>query len=258
MPRIFCFGLWLGLLSSSSFAQLGGFDELYGEGVHRYFANDLSGADQILSQVINAGSKDPRVYYFRGLVHESMGADGTADFTSGARLEAEGKRVVDVGTSLTRVQGRVRTKIEEARRDARIQVEQQQLMLEQARRHQSESSANRLQPVPAPASNESPFPTDSIPANDTGLAPLTPAAPAAPEAPMSDTSDPFGDDAAPAGDATPAAGSDPFGAPAGDTPAPATPAPAPATPAADDPFGAPAGATPASEAPTAKDPFGGT
>lgn len=242
MPRIFCFGLWLGLLSSSSFAQFGELDELYGEGVHRYFANDLSGADQILSQVISSGSQDPRVYYFRGLVHECMGGGGEADFENGARLEAEGKRVVDVGTSLTRVQGHVRTKIENARRDARIQVKQQQLMLEQARQHQNEASASSL--PPAPASNASPFPVESIPANDTGLAPLTPAVPAAPAAPLSDTSDPFGDDAAPAtGETAPVPGGDPFGAPAGD-------APATETPPVDDPFGAPA-------TEPMDDPFGG-
>lgn len=247
MPRIFCFGLWLGLLSSSSFAQFGGLDELYGEGVHRYFANDLSGADQVLSQVIASGSQDPRVYYFRGLVQECMGGGGEADFEVGARLEAEGKRVVDVGTSLTRVQGHVRTKIETARRDARIQVKQQQLMAEQARQAQSEASVGSM--PPAPASNASPFPMESIPANETGLAPLTPATPAAPEAPMSDTSDPFGDDAAPAvGDPAPATGEDPFGAPAGE--APATGAPATEAPAADDPFGAPA-------TEPIDDPFGG-
>ena len=273
MSRIFCFGLWLGLLSSTSFAQLGGLEELYGEGVHRYFANNLVGADEVLSQVIDAGSTDPRVYYFRGLVHECLGTGGEADFESGARLEAEGKgkRPVDVGNALSRVQGHVRTKIETARRDARIQVEQQQLLLEQARRSQIEARAKSL--PPAPASNASPFPTESMPADDTGLAPLTPATP---PAPASDTSNPFGDDAAPAADAP--AADDPFGAPAAETPAaaPATGAPeaddpfgapaaeAPATappaadaPAADDPFGAPAAETPATAPPAADDPFGG-
>ncbi|MCA9181437.1 MAG: hypothetical protein KDA51_08285, partial [Planctomycetales bacterium] len=149
--------------------------------------------------------------------------------------------------SLMRVQGHVRTKIETARRDARVQVKQQQLMLEQARQAQNEANVESM--PPASASNASPFPMESIPANDTGLAPLTPAAPAAPEVPMSDTSDPFGDDAAPAvGDPAPATGDDPFGAPAGE--APATEAPATEAPAADDPFGAPA-------TEPIDDPFGG-
>ncbi len=219
MSRIFCFGLWLGLLSSTSLAQLGGLDELYGEGVHRYFANDLSGADQILSQVVDAGSQDPRVYYFRGLVHECMGADGVVDFESGARLEAEGKRVVDVGTALTRVQGRVRTKIETARRDARIVVNQQQLLQQQARQQQFEASGNSL--PAAPSRDASPFPMELIPADETGLAPLTPAAPTAP---TGDVTDPFSDDAAPAGETAPATEDDPFNSPA------------PEAPAIDDPF----------------------
>ena len=66
MPRIFCFALCLGLLQSPSFAQFGALDELYGEGVHRYFSADLNGADQILTQVVDSGSQDPRAYYFRG------------------------------------------------------------------------------------------------------------------------------------------------------------------------------------------------
>ena len=258
MPRIICFALCLGLLQSPSLAQLGGLEELYGEGVHRYFSGDLMGADQILTQVVDSGSQDPRAYYFRGLAREQLGYGGEPDFEQGARLEAEGKRVVDVGNALSRIQGNVRTEIEVARRDARIQVEQQQLMLQRSR-----------QPVPgaavgqAPAIPASPLPSDSIPANDTGLAPLVPPAaptPAAPSAPAvavppataaepADTSDPFADDAAPAAPAADAA--DPFGASA----TPSTPA-APAADAAD-PFGASATpSTPAAPAADAADPFG--
>lgn len=248
MPRIICFALCLGLLQSPSFAQFGGLDELYGEGVHRYFSSDLNGADQILTQLVDGGSQDPRAYYFRGLAREQLGYGGEADFEQGARLEAEGKRVVDVGSALSRVQGSVRSQIEVARRDARIQVRQQQLLLQRSRQPSAEAAASRV-PAAVPSS---PLPSDFIPANETGLAPLvppaaaTPAAPAAtaPAAPSAtapaDTSDPFADDAAPAADAA-----DPFGTPA-----------TPAAPAADaaDPFGAPA--TPAAPAADAADPFG--
>jgi hypothetical protein len=234
MPRIFCFALWLGLLSSTSFAQLGALDELYGEGVHRYFANNLMSADQILTQVIDGGSQDPRAYYFRGLARERQGMGGEIDFETGARLEAEGKRVVDVGNALARVQGSERTKIERARLNARLHVKQQQLLLQQARQLKNEAAASQV--APATASGVSPFPTDSIPANETGLAPLNPPAaatqPAAPAITAADTSDPFGDEAAPAEAAAPATGDDPFGAPA-------TEAPATEAPAVDDPFGAP-------------------
>ena len=258
MPRIICFAVCLGLLQAPSFAQTAGYDELYGEGVHRYFSNDLNGADQLLTQVVDSGSQDPRVYYFRGLAREQLGYGGEPDFEQGARLEAEGKRVVDVGNALSRIQGSVRTQIEVARRDARIAVRQQQLMLQRSRQP-SDAAAARRAPAAVPAS---PLPSDSIPANETGLAPLVPPVAAAPTTPPatatapSDTSDPFADDAAPAMD-----DADPFGAPA--TPAapaadpfgaPATPATPPADAAAD-PFGAPATpAAPAADA--AADPFG--
>ncbi|MEM9659386.1 MAG: hypothetical protein AAF961_13595, partial [Planctomycetota bacterium] len=39
---------------------------VYGRGVHEYFAHRMHEADNLLSQVINAGSTDPRAYYFRG------------------------------------------------------------------------------------------------------------------------------------------------------------------------------------------------
>lgn len=265
MPRIICFALCLGLLPSPSFAQFGGLDELYGEGVHRYFSGDLIGADEILTQVVDGGAQDPRAYYFRGLAREQLGYDSEADFEQGARLEAEGKRVVDVGNALSRIQGSLRTQIEISRRDARIQVRQQQLMLQRSRQPSGDAAGSRS-PAPVPSS---PLPSDAFPANDTGLAPQVPpatpvpAAPVAPAAPAdpatepADTSDPFTDDAAPAVDAA-----DPFGAPA--TPeAPAAdaadPFGAPATPeapAADaaDPFGAPA--TPEAPATDAADPFG--
>ncbi len=249
MPRIICFALCFGLLQSPSFAQRGGLEELYGEGVHRYFSGDLVGADQILTQVVDSGSQDPRVYYFRGLARELQGYGGELDFEQGARLEAEGKRVVDVGNALSRIQGATRSEIEVARRNARIEVEQQQLMLQRSRQPISGAAASPVPAIPA-----SPLPADSVPANETGLAPLvppvapTPAVPASPAAPPAavappaDTSDPFADDeaaSAPAG----ADAADPFGA----APAPSTPA-APAPDAAD-PFGAPA-------AEASDDPFG--
>ena len=232
MPRTFHFALLLCLIGSTSLAQHDAMVEMYGEGVHRYFCNDFTGADQILSQVVDGGSQDPRAHYFRGLARERAGYGGEMDFENGARLEAEGKRVVDVGSALARIQGSLRTKIEKARRDARIQVKQQQLMMEQTRQLMEQAAASATGSTAPNAAGTSPFPSESIPANDTGLAPLQPAQPTQPE--VSDTSDPFKDESAPAmPDAT---------APA--TPAPAAPDPAAPAPAAPgDPFAPPAGAT---------------
>ncbi len=239
MTRVFCFAVCLGLLSSTGWAQLGGnLDELYGEGVHRYFANDLSGADQILSQVVDGGSQDPRAHYFRGLARERQGYGGEMDFESGARLEQEGKRSVDVGVALSRIQGSIRTKIETARRDARVQAAQQKLMLQQSQELMNSAAGSA---APAAPTNSSPLPENSVRANESSLVPPPRTAPepaTQPAAPTADTDNPFGDDPAvvPA-DAAPdaPAADDPFGAPSTDAPAAA------------DPFGAPSADEPAAD-----------
>lgn len=59
MSRTFQFALLLCLVGSTSLAQHDAMVEMYGEGVHRYFCNDFTGADQILSQVVDGGSQDP-------------------------------------------------------------------------------------------------------------------------------------------------------------------------------------------------------
>lgn len=125
----------LACFCQSGFAQGDALVERYGEGVHQFYAGHYAEADRLLSEVINSGSQDPRAHYFRGLVREAMGGGGEFDFETGARLEAEGKRVVAVGAALQRIQGHVRSKIEKARRDARIQYRQQQAMMEEARRN---------------------------------------------------------------------------------------------------------------------------
>jgi hypothetical protein len=238
MPRIFQLSLLLSLVCSTTLAQHDALVELYGEGVHRYFNNNFTGADEILTRAIDSGSEDPRVHYYRGLARERAGYGGELDFETAARLEAEGKRVVDVSAALARVQGLLRTKIEKARREARIVVKQQQLMMEQARRLSQPPVA-----PPAPdTAGATPFPTESVPANDAGLEPA-PAPPAQPE--ITETTNPFADDVPPAmPDATAPAGtepSDPFSpaAPAGDTPDPfgQPPAGGAAPAAGDNPFG---------------------
>ncbi len=241
MPRVFCLAMCLGLLSSTGWAQLGGsLDELYGEGVHRYFANDLGGAEQILTQVVDGGSQDPRAHYFRGLVRERQGYGGEMDFETGARLEMEGKRSVDIGLALSRIQGSIRTKIETTRRDARIQAAQQKLMQVQAQEMTQQASGLA---APAAPANSSPLPKDSFPANESELVPApqrVPQGATQPPAPTADTDNPFGDDpvevpAAEVPGATTPAANDPFSTPATETPA------------ASDPFGAPPADEPASD-----------
>jgi hypothetical protein len=205
--------------------------ELYGAAVHCYYGHDYMMSEQLLSQVAESGSLDPRVHYFLGLTREMQGSDGTADFEKGARLEAEGRLVVNVGQALVRIQGSVRGKIEKARRMARVQVRAEQLADAALRKNSIPKADPNLQPA-APEIKDDPF-GEGMTSPDK-----KPAAEAAAPAtkPADASSDPFGDDP------EPAAG-DPFGTDAGTTPAADPFAPSGDAGAAD-PF-APAGDAPA-------------
>ena len=98
--------------------------ELYGRGVHAYFAGRPNQADMLLSRALEINSRDPRLFYFRGLSRIRMGRgdDGRADMKSGAALEAERTNRYAVGTSLQRVQGSDRLLLEQFRRQARAEA----------------------------------------------------------------------------------------------------------------------------------------
>ncbi len=102
---------------------------VYGAGVHSFFAGQLGRSYDDLTNAIEAGSRDPRVYYFRGLAALRMGRtdEAEADFTKGAELEADPQRlmVVDVARSLERVQGPDRLQLERHRTRARLVSQQQ-------------------------------------------------------------------------------------------------------------------------------------
>lgn len=200
-------------VSSSAWAQLVASSELYGEGVHKFFARDYQGADQLLTEAIDTGSKDPRAYYFRGLSREMLGGGGEVDFEEGARLEASGRSGPLVGYSLVRIQGHVRVKLEKARRAARVLAAQQQALNQQA------APPATLPPVANPGATD-PFKGEGVRSGEVQTMPET-----TPTAPANDaTTNPFGDE--PKTDAPKDDTSDPFGTPA----APAT------DPAGDDPF----------------------
>lgn len=189
--------------------------ELYGEGVHRFFARDYQGADQLLTEAIDGGSQDPRAYYFRGLSREMFGGGGEADFDEGARLEANGRSGPMISYSLARVQGLVRAKIEKARRVARTQA-----ALEKASQQQAAPPVN----IPPAQGASDPFAGEGVRSGETQAAP--------PKAEVNDEkSDPFGDEKKPAENADPFGGNakpdaaDPFSSPA-----------TPSEPAGDDPF----------------------
>ncbi len=64
--------------------------EFYGQGVHAYYAGRTIEAYDLLSMSIDNGSKDPRAFYFRGIVAEATGRsdEADADWQKGAELEA--------------------------------------------------------------------------------------------------------------------------------------------------------------------------
>jgi hypothetical protein len=197
-------------LSAVSYGQ-GVMNEVYGRGVHAYNAGDTDKAIEWLDMAINAGSEDPRVYYYHGLamMRQSGGTidAGISDFEQAANLEITNGRIVDVGRALERIQGDVRRQIEDIRLRVRLE------------------NKDRLPRVPvapsAPANLDAttdPFADDQgmasgqpeemapVPATEepaTGADPFD-AAPTTPE-PAAEGS-PFGDSSAPATD-----NSNPFG-----------------------------------------------
>jgi hypothetical protein len=215
------------LVALPAFAQ-DPLDDVYGHAVHAYFRGDVARAQELLNQVIDAGSTDPRAFYFRGLAQAALGGDtmaGMSDFEKAADLEINGQKVVNVGKALERIQGAARCAIESIRRDTRLASRDKYLQLQRMRYEESRRAAPL---VPSRAPDAPPTP---VPAANDPFAPGTDLNKGAP-VPMPGAKTPT----------TPPAADDPFGDAPGD-------ANKDGAPAADDPFG---GAAPASS----DDPFG--
>lgn len=213
---------------SSAFSQ-DIYEQYYGSGVHAYFSGHYERASEFFNELIDAGSQDPRVHYFRGLTNmQTQGAMieiGLADFEQAAQFEVSGKRSADVSKALARIQGPTRIAIERIRAKARFAAKSLQAagmglpnapgMLDPAAQPTPKATdpfANETglmggEAKPMPKPNEAPAemnasPFDS-PAPDTTSPSTEPAMPAP-------NADPFGDDTAPAPPA-PAASDNPFG-----------------------------------------------
>ena len=141
------------LISIPAFAQ-DPLDDVYGHAVHAYFRGDAPTAKQWLDEAIAAGSQDPRAYYFRGLCETAMSGDpsaGESDFEQAAQLEIDGKRVVNVGKALERIQGPVRCQIEAIRRKARLASRGKYLEMQRLRYEQSLKNGALIPTNPADA-----------------------------------------------------------------------------------------------------------
>ena len=233
-------------------AQQAVLNEMFGAGVHAYYANDYSRAYDALTRAIDGGINDPRAYYFRGLTNATTGrpAEAEEDFRSGAELEAVGNFGASVSRTLTRVQGPQRIEIERFRTQARLQAQAEGVARSERRYselRQSEESVLRRPPQPKtppeipgtrsilpPADGPTPFDDESLATGEPQVQ--------AEDALEGTMDDPFADDApaqpADAAEAGSDPSEDPFGAPAdNDDPFGGDPFGAPADADDDDPFG---------------------
>ena len=94
----------------------------FGSGVHAYYASDYARSYDDLTGAIEAGSLDPRTFYFRGLAALKLGRsdEAAADFEDGANREADGGGSVLISRTLERVQGNDRLQLERFRARARV------------------------------------------------------------------------------------------------------------------------------------------
>ena len=128
-------GLMIGAQSRVA-AQDSVLAEFYGAGVHSYFSGQYQDAHEYLTTAIEQGSRDPRAFYFRGLAYARLGRpdEAKSDYNKGAELEMAGAdRVYPVGTSLQRVQGRLRLGVERHRQKARLAARTRDMKAKAAR-----------------------------------------------------------------------------------------------------------------------------
>lgn len=143
----------------------------YGSGVHAYFAGDYLAAHERLTAAIDGGSRDPRAYYFRGLVYLKLGRGPEAkmDFRQGAELEGKDlNRFYNVGKSLQRVQGEARLELERYRVEARMAALEEAERIRKARYEairREEERVLREQAVAAPQQPIEPAPPQAEDAN---------------------------------------------------------------------------------------------
>ncbi len=89
----------------------------YGQGVRAYFNSDFKQAHSELTKAIDAGSRDPRAYYFRAFAAIKLGKvkDADQDFSAGAKFETVALNGRSVDRSIERIQGSTRVMLERHR-----------------------------------------------------------------------------------------------------------------------------------------------
>ena len=150
--------------------------QLYGSGVHAYFAGQHKQAHEFLSSAIESKSEDPRVYYFRGLSLWQMGRPEQAekDFATAAMLEATAADdIYSVDRALERVQGKARLAIEQARVTARKVATQKRQREDELRFNRIRENEPRILELPKspeklPGKTVEPKPADEPKENPEG------------------------------------------------------------------------------------------
>ncbi|MDA7979253.1 MAG: tetratricopeptide repeat protein [Pirellulales bacterium] len=121
--------------------------QIYGLGVHAYFAGKYAEAEAVLTTAVDGDSRDPRVYYFRGLarLHQGNKEGATADFKTGAQIEASPNRSpVNVNQALMRIQGVARMQIEKVRATAKQEAAEQHRREQERRYNRTKPNGRRV------------------------------------------------------------------------------------------------------------------
>ena len=252
--------VWLGVVAASLIANAtatvvrAGDDQFaitasYGMGVHAYYSGHYQRSHEDFSGAIEAGSIDPRVFYFRGLAAIKLGRfdEAQADFAEGASKEAAGWGGRSVSRSLERVQGPDRLRLEQYRVRARVvAIKSDREASKRRYGEQTTAEPNVLRqrrPAGIPAGEDTPTPATTPPDDTNVFAEESEGPqPGKPTTPAGETEDPFGEP--------------PVSEPAAeemDEP-PDGEKPAEAESETDDPFGGPPdGEKPAAEEPAAEE-----
>ena len=128
------------LAAAPANAQTGDCEIIYqtfGQGMHYFKAQDFLTAYEKFTQCIENQSKNPSVYYFRGLTLMNLGREDDAklDFQAGANLEICSTNDVQkqIGYDLQFVQGEIRLMLENYRTDAKLIAYQNARKIEASR-----------------------------------------------------------------------------------------------------------------------------
>ena len=141
----------LAMFATKAQAQTEILAETYGRGVHAFNAGAYNDAYSFLSLAIDNGMKDPRAYYYRGIVAYTTGRQEEAqtDWQAGADLEAQGQSDPSIGRSLSRIQGSLRIQLEKTRTTARLTALTNSIKRSNARYGELGVQPRQSQPAPA-------------------------------------------------------------------------------------------------------------